>query len=178
MENRKEYMRLWRQKNKEKIKEDRKRYYQEHKEEINSKRKNDEEFLSKKRIAQKKYRDKNRKKINESKRKYYHENKAELLGKQLEYCKTRKGRANYLINSYKRDDKNYNRGECTLTTQWILENIFTKPCHYCGESDWNKLGCDRIDNDLPHTPENCVPCCYACNCKKGSKKYEEYIKLI
>lgn len=91
-----------------------------------------------------------------------------------EYNKTPMGRAVYLVNSYQKADKKYNRGECTLTAQWIIDNIFNKPCHYCGETDWRKMGCDRIDNSLPHTPENVVPCCFECNSKRGRKSYEEF----
>lgn len=74
-----------------------------------------------------------------------------------------KHRAMYLVQNYKRDDKEHNRGECTLTAKWIIDNIFTKHCVHCGESDWGKLGCNRIDNDLPHTPDNVEPCCGSCN---------------
>lgn len=88
------------------------------------------------------------------------------------------GRASNLRTAYKRVDKKYNRGECTLTTKWIVENIFSSKCHYCGESDWTKLGADRIDNSKPHTPDNVVPCCYHCNCKKHLKTYEEFINKL
>lgn len=93
-----------------------------------------------------------------------------------EYCKTQMGRGIYLVNNYIREDKKYNRGECTLTAQWVVDNIFNKPCHYCGETDWLKIGCDRIDNSLPHTPDNVVPCCAECNRKRGTMGYEEFKK--
>lgn len=86
------------------------------------------------------------------------------------------GRAKYLELNYKRLDEENHRGECTLTAEWIVENIFTKPCHYCGETDWKKLGCDRIDNSLPHTPDNVVPCCGDCNAKRGRMTYDKFIK--
>lgn len=88
------------------------------------------------------------------------------------------GRAKYMVDNYKRLDKKYNRGKCTLTPEWIVENIFNQPCHYCGETDWHKLGCDRIYNDLPHTPENVVCCCAACNYKKHRTPYDEYMRRI
>lgn len=91
------------------------------------------------------------------------------------YNKTKYGRALYILNGYKRLDKKYNRGECTLTAQWIIDNIFSKSCHYCGENDWHKLGCDRIDNAKPHTEDNVVSCCEECNTKRGKKSYEEFI---
>lgn len=97
---------------------------------------------------------------------------------EVERNKTPKGRANNLLKAYRAADIKRNRGECTLTAEWIIQNIFAQPCHYCGKTDWHELGCDRIDNTLPHTPENVVPCCWECNRKKGTTPYEEYLKLI
>ena len=79
------------------------------------------------------------------------------------YISKPSGRANNLLTSYRREDKKYNRGECTLTAEWIVEHIFTQPCAHCGESDWRKIGCNRLDNSLPHTPDNVEPCCKHCN---------------
>lgn len=81
------------------------------------------------------------------------------------YNKTQYGRALYLNNNYKRLDKKANRGECTLTAEWIVDNIFTQPCAHCGETDWTKIGCNRLDNTKPHTMDNVEPCCRSCNCK-------------
>lgn len=114
----------------------------------------------------------NPEKAKESKRRYYHNNKEHYK----EYNSTPKGRASYLLSRYKTSDKEKNRGECTLTVEWIIENIFSKPCHYCGESNWLNIGCDRIDNSLPHTPENVVPCCTDCNKERNQKSYEEFLK--
>lgn len=95
-----------------------------------------------------------------------------------EYRKTPMGRAVYLVQGYKRADKQHNRGECTLTAKWIVDNIFPKPCHYCGETGWEIMGCDRIDNSKPHTPDNVVPCCMNCNRKRHTKDYEEFKLMI
>jgi len=84
-------------------------------------------------------------------------------------------RANNLICAYSAADRKSNRGECTLTPEWIIENIFPKPCFYCGETGWEIMGCDRIDNSKPHTPNNVVPCCFNCNCKRGTKSFEEFL---
>lgn len=148
---RKEYYRLYRKLNSQKLSEYRKQYYQEHLDE-----------------------EKERMKL------YYQEhgnnNSKEYL---QEYNKTQKGRAVYLINAYKKADKVKKRlSEETITnyvsSQWIIENVFNSKCHYCGETDWTKLGCDRIDNTKPHTIDNIVPCCRHCNCKKHTKSYEEF----
>lgn len=114
----------------------------------------------------------------ERQKQYYQEHKEEKSEYLKQYYETPIGMANRLVNNYKRLDKQYNRGECTLTAQWIIDNIFTKPCHWCKKTNWHKLGCDRIDNDKPHTPDNVIPCCEECNKKRGTKTYEEFLKLI
>lgn len=72
-------------------------------------------------------------------------------------------RAKYLVDNYKHQDKLYKRGEGDLTAKWVLENIFTKPCAHCGETDWHKIGCNRLDNTKPHSKDNVEPCCAECN---------------
>lgn len=87
----------------------------------------------------------------------------------------KKERAHNLARNYKKDDEKDGRGESTLTTGWIKNNIFSgQKCVYCGEDDWHKLGCDRIDNTKPHTPDNVVCSCSKCNVERGSMTYEEF----
>lgn len=139
------------------------------------------------------YRRANKDKIAEQQAEYYQANKEEIAVKKAEYRKANKeriasqkaeyyatpmGRATHLFGGYKRLDKKYNRGECTLTAQWIVDNIFSKPCHYCGETDWRKIGCDRIDNSKPHTENNVIPCCTECNAKRGTKEYNKFVELM
>lgn len=93
-----------------------------------------------------------------------------------QYRQTPIGRGNCLAADYRKSDKHYNRGECTIEGEWIVDNIFSSKCFYCGETDWTELGCDRIDNSLPHTPDNVVCCCEECNKKRGSKSFEEFCK--
>lgn len=128
--------------------------------------------------CQAEYRQANKEKIAEYNADYYQNNKEKIAEQKAEYQSTPKGRAVNLVGTYKQEDKKYNRGECTLTADWIVEHIFNQPCHYCGETDWHELGCDRVDNSLPHTPDNCIPCCCKCNKKKARYSYEEYIEKI
>lgn len=152
------------QDNREDIAEKQKQYYQGHKEER-------AEYM-------KQYRKDNREKILERKKQYRQEHKEERAEYQKQYRSTPMGRALYLVDAYKWKDKKYNRGECTLTAQWIIDNIFASKCHWCGETDWHKLGCDRIYNDKPHTPDNVNPCCEECNSKRGTKTYGEFLMYI
>ena len=129
-----------------------------------------------------KYYQGNKEKIAEYHADYYQNNKEKLAAQQAEYqaeyYTTPKGRAGSLLRKYRSNDKKYNRGECTLTAEWIVQNIFSKPCHYCSKTDWTKMGCDRIDNSLPHRPDNVVPCCCECNKKKARYSYDEFMKKI
>ena len=96
-----------------------------------------------------------------------------------EYRETPKGRANMLIANYKRNDRNNGFGDVVdFDSQWIVENIFTV-CPHCGETDWHKLGCNRLDNSRGHTKDNVEPCCRRCNIGLGavennSKKVYQY----
>ena len=96
----------------------------------------------------------------------------------IEYHKTQKGRANNLVSAYRQTDKKYSYGVCDLTGEWIVENIFSKPCVHCGETDWRKLGCNRIDDTKAHTKDNVEPCCMKCNRKlprpNERKKHQKY----
>lgn len=142
------------------------KYHQEHKEIQNAKareyyKEHHEELLRKK----KEYREKN---------------KLLLKQKRIEYLATQRGRANNILSQYRRSDKRLGY-ECVLTPEYIETEIFTKSCIYCGESDWRKLGCDRIDNNLPHIPENIVCSCWGCNDDRNKKQmsveeYKEYKK--
>lgn len=67
-------------------------------------------------------------------------------------------------------------------------------CHYCGKlvaevgsmriGRYNKelffvyLGLDRKDNNLPHTLDNCVPCCWRCNDKKSDDSKNKFLEWI
>lgn len=134
----------------------------------------DEERIERKNERQRRWRAKNP----EYYKKYYQANREKQLEYLKEYNTTPMGRAVYLVGRYCQSDKRYNRGDCTLTAEWMLENIFNKHCHYCGKDNWRELGCDRIDNSLPHTEDNVVPCCECCNKKRGRKSYEEFIEQL
>lgn len=126
----------------------------------------------------KEYYQNNKEYVSEYNKDYYNKNKSQILEKKLLYKSTMNYKANNMRQNYKKSDKRHNRGECTLTTDWIVNNIFTSKCVFCGESDWHKLGCDRIDNSKPHTPDNVQCCCYDCNSKKHTYTVEEFMNKI
>jgi len=135
----------------EKEKERHKQYYLKNKERLLKKQ---NEYYKNNKDIHKAYYERNKERIIEYQNEY-----------QIDYDKTPMARANRLLGAYKQADKIYRGGGCTLTAKWIVENIFSKTCVHCGESDWTKIGCNRLDNSKPHTEDNVEPCCYKCNIK-------------
>ena len=100
---------------------------------------------------------------------YYLTNKKEIITKKKAYnrtySKTQMGRAQRQFQQYKFMDKRNGFDEIIdFDARWIVDNIYTKPCAHCGETDWTKLGCNRLDNTKPHTKDNVESCCFHCNC--------------
>lgn len=113
---------------------------------------------------------KNKEKILNYLHEYYKNNKQYVKNRNAKYCNTKIGRAVRQVSSYRTMDKKRGLGDVNdFDGHWIVENIYSKPCVYCGETDWHKLGCNRIDNTKGHTKDNVEPCCYKCNCKMGIK---------
>jgi len=105
----------------------------------------------------------------------YYKHREQKLEQKRRYNSTQFGRAVNLLSSYNKSDRDMNRGEGNLTAQWIVENIFTKPCVHCGETDWTKLGCNRLDNSKPHTKDNVESCCESCNKKLAETEHKKKV---
>ena len=172
---------------KQKQNEYNRRYREEHKEEIRLANKlYREKNQSKIREAQKKYREDNceilkerrEKRKNETReynKRYYKEHREQEIKRCTEYWKTYKntpmGRAQGQIQQYKFMDRRNGFGDVIdFNAKWIVDNIYTKQCAHCDESDWHKLGCNRIDNTKGHTVDNVEPCCFHCNCVLNGKE--------
>lgn len=70
------------------------------------------------------------------------------------------GRAIVLLKYYRVSDRKKGR-EFSITKEWLINNIMNRQCFYC--DDTYRIGCERLDNNIGHTIENCVPCCSVCN---------------
>lgn len=114
---------------------------------------------------------------------YYERNIEKIKEYHKEYSKTQMGRAQGQIQQYKRMDSRNGFGDVIdFDARWMVDNIYTQKCTHCGESDWHKLGCNRIDNSKPHTKDNVEPCCYKCNIFlggvfSGSKKVKPMAQI-
>lgn len=181
-----------------------KKYYDSHKEEISEKQKayrekNKEkistyhkEYRLKNADKIREYKDSHREEAKEYNKRYYLEHRESELKRKTEYykeySKTQMGRAQNQIQTYKlMDERNgFGKDKIDFNARWIVENIYTKPCAHCGETDWHKLGCNRIDNSKPHKKDNVESCCFHCNCvlnglesdigEKTAKKIIQYTK--
>lgn len=89
---------------------------------------------------------------------------------------TSRTKASKMIASYKHKDRKNQTTICDIDIDWMINNIMTKPCIYCG--DTYRVGCDRIDNNKGHTKDNVVPCCFDCNCARNNNfTHEEMLEL-
>lgn len=113
----------------------------------------------------------------EKRRQYSKDHKEERKEYFKQYRGTQLGRANNFKSAYiSKDKKKGFSTDQVVDEDWIIENIFGSSCIYCGESDWQKLGADRIDNTKGHTPDNCVCACFICNSERQDKYSVEEFK--
>lgn len=147
----------YREKNKEKMKDYSKEYRSNNAEKIKA------------------YRDSHKEDTKEYNRQYYLKRREELIAQKTEYnkeySKTQMARAQRQLQQYKFMDRRNGFGEVIdFDARWIVENIYTQKCAYCDETDWHKLGCNRIDNSKGHTKDNVEPCCFHHNCVLNGKE--------
>lgn len=161
-----EYDKIYREKNKERIRKNKSKWYCENKErkkEYDEKYRN--EHIEERKKVKEKWDKRNKKNVSEYNKIYY----STILG----LAKRRK-------NHYLADDKNKGFDTAnTIDENWIVENILTNnKCIYCGDNEPSHLGCDRIDNDKGHTPDNVVCSCPICNWERylENLSVEEFIE--
>ena len=124
---------------------------------------NEKDKIQRSREAAKRWYHKHKEKARENAKKRYYQNREKKLEKNRKYNRTPMGRAHGLVRAYTQEDKKYNRGECDFDAKWVVDNIFSKPCVYCGITGWEVIGCNRLDNSKPHAIDNVEPCCGKCN---------------
>jgi 5-methylcytosine-specific restriction endonuclease McrA len=157
----------WYEANREKVKAHEKAYREANREKISARKKAWYEANREKiKAHEKAYREANREKI----KAYYEANREKVKAKNKAYRQTPRGRFFRYRSSAKR------RGiEFLLTEEQVFE-LIKKPCTYCGKP--KSSGIDRIDSNGVYTIENCVPCCWNCNTRKGTKSKEVFLQEI
>ena len=66
----------------------------------------------------------------------------------------------------------YRKIDFLLSFEDFLETV-NKPCAYCGENE--KIGIDRVNNNIGYVVGNVVPCCKWCNRMKGTMDKDSFI---
>ena len=96
------------------------------------------------------------------------------------------GTWNYMVNSYKQQDKKAKRDfENNVKAEDFehFKNLFAESsCHICHSKFTfkNKPTLDRLDNEKGHSIDNVAPCCLYCNCycsNKDKQTQQFYIQL-
>lgn len=54
-----------------------------------------------------------------------------------------RAKASKMISAYKHKDKKMGFSNCNISIEWMINNIITQKCIYCGDD--KRIGCDRID---------------------------------
>ena len=97
------------------------------------------------------------------------------------YPNTARGRYNTAKKECTRNSTKHKKTKKFLISfKFFEQNIFKKPCHYCGGKvgDYG-TGMDRVDWKKPYTKNNVVPCCVDCNSIKSNRLSElEALVLI
>lgn len=90
------------------------------------------------------------------------------------YNNSLESRARKYISSYKFKDKTKNQ-DFDLDIEFMI-NIFNSKCVYCQSEE--RIGCDRIDNNIGHIKSNCVPCCPYCNVARSDNFTHEEMFIL
>lgn len=183
--------------NTERIKKRQKEYYQEHKKEIaNYRAEHREERLDnlrKWRTSNKehekaygeKYRKEHKNEIDAYNKQYYSKNIDKERIRKKDYANTLIGWTKSIYKHCISADKKASRIGGVLPNdyideEWIMNEI-QKGCTYkdkCGTTDWRLIGLNRKNNSLPHTKENCEPCCWKCNHDLAKHIHSKKVCLI
>lgn len=126
------------------------------------------------------YREKHREEFNRRCREYQRRRKEKQQQWMNDYHETKEGRATNLLNSYIQMDVERGRGKPELTREDIMRKCFSddSKCVYCGETDWHKLGLDRIDNNEAHHAWNTFCSCHDCNVARYRRSVGDYLEAL
>ena len=89
-------------------------------------------------------------------------------------------RASRMLSVYKYQDRKYGReGKPEeYPDKYEVAELIQRPCIWCGERDWHKIGLDRKDNRFGHVRDNVEPCCRACNLRRQQRSFDEFMDMV
>ena len=141
-----------------------------------------EKIRKERRAYHKQYIQNNRDLHNMRQREWQSKHREEQQDRMNRYHLTKEGRATNLFTSYRQADRRngFDVDEANLTRDDIIRICFSEnsKCVYCGETDWRKLGLDRISKYRPHELGNVLCSCPACNMKRNRKVVGDFIEWL
>lgn len=158
----------YREENRETCRENNRKYYSVHKDDVEFKQNNSERAKNNRSIglkSERKYRDNNREKYRGFKRDWYRRNPE----KSKEYEKRRRA-TKYGLNEHHNEED----------IQSLYEEQLEK-CYYCGEDLLTKYHVEHktpLSREGTDTKENIYLSCPTCNWRKGSKTEEEFYDFL
>lgn len=149
----------WRAKNKDKIKEGSRVYYEKNKKVIIEKVRKYQEDPEKLR------------KLRAQRQRTWRANNNEKVKEKEHSDKNR-------FNTYKRNAKQRDL-PFEISLEYACE-LFVMPCHYCNKckAKGKPMGIDRKDNSLGYIEDNCLPCCGICNKMKHVIGYNDFLENV
>lgn len=157
-------MRLWRIKNKEKIRQYASAYRKKE--------------PGKVRIAKRKWKLKNPDKVKLEGKRYRQRYPDKIKLKNKEYRRRNPDKFKAYNSSPRHKFVSYKNGskvrniEFNLTESQFFE-LLKNECHYCGSKE--NIGIDRINNNKGYSIDNCTACCSCCNYLKWKMSYDYFI---
>jgi len=181
IERKRKYNREQYHKNKEKILEDKKKYYESNKEHLKKKsRDRYQDTREEQKKYQKTYTQNNSEKIRIAKEIYYKDHKEEILNKCKVYNKTIEGKITNIKRRHKRRASIQNNGVYVLSVKFFNKHFNQLFCSYCGGALTDR----HLDHIIPvsrggtHSEGNLITVCPTCNLKKSGKFLIEYKNQI
>ena len=169
-------------------KEYRKKYYLKNKEKIADKQRKyyEERGTTNYALFGKKWYEKNKEKNLERSRKWQRNNRKRTVKIVQAYVKRNKEKVQNYLKRYEQTkaalfrttlSNAKRRGyEFSLSFE-DFDAITSRSCFYCGENE-KRIGIDRIDNSIGYTKENSVSCCKICNYMKRTMTKEDFLNHI
>jgi hypothetical protein len=117
-------------------------------------------------------------------RKHYLKNRENKLKQCLEYKRKNRDKVRFWNAQYRKtfhgEIRSYRNHAKAKGIPFELSDddfktFYFRDCHYCG-GKIERVGIDRVDNEIGYTKDNTVPCCELCNRMKSVMDVDVFLK--
>ncbi len=175
-EARRDYCRKYQEKNKEKIKANRKIWVEENRGKMQEYHKE----------YHKKWYEENREERSKQIKEYASTHKEDSVKRVQKYVKNNREKVRTYNKSYQNSDEGLfrttkhnasKRGKKFYLSLEEFKEIVNQPCIYCGDREV-RIGIDRVNNNYGYTKKNSAPCCPTCNYMKKTLTKKHFLSHI